>query len=129
MILDDALLDDLLVQAKNSERLRLPLDLRTSPADGSQRMLNALQPGTVLPIHRHPTTSEVLVLLRGCLDQIFYDEQGKETHRVRIDTSAGVYGCTIPIGVWHNIEVLAPTIIMEAKDGPYSPNASEFFEN
>ena len=128
MEINSQLLEQLLQEALSSERLRVSFDLRTTPDDQSQRMLNALQPGTVLPIHRHPMTSETLVILNGCLDEVFFDDEGHETQRMHIDAAQGVYGCNIPRGTWHTIEVLEPTVIIEAKDGPYSPMASEFFD-
>ena len=90
MRIDSALLDSLTAQAKASPRLRMNFDLRTSPEDSSQRMLNALLPGTVLPIHRHTKTTEVLVLLRGKMEEIFYEE-GRETGRVLLE--AGYSSC------------------------------------
>ena len=126
MEFNDSLLDSLLSQAAASERLRVSYDLRNTSDDNSQRMLNALQPGTVLPIHRHPTTSETLLVLRGRLDEVFYDDGGHEMQRFHLDPACGTYGCSIPRGTWHTIEVFEPTVIFEAKDGPYSPNASEF---
>ena len=130
MNIDKQLLDNLTAQAQASPRLRMNLDLRNSPEDGSQRMLNALEPGTVLPIHRHRTTSEVVVMLRGRAVQYLYDEQGRETDAVLLAAGAldgegvpgAVPGMTIAKGQWHRIECLASgTVIFEAKDGPYEP--------
>jgi cupin fold WbuC family metalloprotein len=106
------------------------LDLRNSPEDGSQRMLNALEPGTVLPIHRHRTTSEVVVMLRGRAVQYLYDEQGRETDAVHLAAGAldgeGVPGMTIAKGQWHRIECLeSGTVIFEAKDGAFVPLAAD----
>ena len=100
-------------------------DMRNSPADTSQRMLNALEVGTVLPIHRHTTTSETQLLLRGKIDVMFYDDLGHETQRFRLDPYNGMYGVDIPIGQWHSLEVIEPAVIFEAKDGPYKPLAPE----
>lgn len=97
------------------------LDLRDSSEDSSQRMLNALEPETVLPIHRHRDTSETVVLLRGCMDEIFYDEEKVETVRFRLDPREGQYGISIPAGQWHGIEVYEPSVIIEMKNGPYRP--------
>jgi len=127
MKIDDGLLDALAAQAGACERLRMNRDLRNSPADGSQRMLNALEVGTVVPVHRHRDTSEVQILLRGRLDVMFYDEQGREVERHRLDPAEGVYGVVVPAGRWHSLEVLAPAVIFEAKDGPYVPPAPEDF--
>ena len=101
------------------------LDLRTSANDQSQRMLNALEPDTVLPIHRHMKSTEVVVVLRGRMDEIFYDDQGNETARHHLDPKQGVYGLSIPVGQWHGIEVFEPTVILECKDGAYEPLSPE----
>lgn len=121
MLIDDNLLDDVASEAKVSERLRMNRDMRNSASDSSQRMLNALEIGTVLPIHRHTTTSETQLLLRGRIDVMFYDNLGRETERFHLDSRNGKYGVNIPIGQWHNLEVLEPAVIFEAKDGPYKP--------
>lgn len=130
MNFDNKVLDELTAQAKASPRLRMNLDLRNSPEDGSQRMLNALEPGTVLPIHRHRTTSEVVVMLRGRAVQYLYDEQGRETDAVLLAAGAldgdgvpgAVPGMTISKGQWHKLVALeSGTVIFEAKDGPYEP--------
>ena len=127
MQIDNVLFDDLQDKAKISPRLRMHYDLRPTADDQSQRILNALEPGTDLPIHRHNTSSETIFLLRGRLDEIFYDDNGNETQRIHLNPSAGVYGCNIPIGQWHSIEVFEPSVIIEMKDGRYDPKASEFF--
>ena len=130
MNFDKNILEELTQRAKESPRLRMNLDLRNSPEDGSQRMLNALEPGTVLPIHRHRTTSEVVVMLRGRAVQYLYDEQGRETDAVLLAAGAldgegvpgALPGMTISKGQWHRIECLeSGTVIFEAKDGPYEP--------
>ena len=134
MKIDNILLDKLTAQAKASPRLRMNLDLRNSPEDGSQRMLNALEPGTVLPIHRHRTTSEVVVMLRGRAVQYLYDEQGRETDAVLLAAGAldgdgvpgAVPGMTIGKGQWHKLVALeSGIVIFEAKDGPYEPIGEE----
>ena len=144
MILDNTLLDSLMEQAAASPRLRMNFDLRTSPEDSSQRMLNALLPGTVLPIHRHTKTTEVLVLLRGKMEEIFYEEGSesvwdgdshcmdlcrkrvlRETSRVLLEAGGEVQGLSIPVGQWHGINVLEPTVILECKDGKYEPLGEE----
>lgn len=127
MVLDKSLLDDLFAKAANSDRQRMNYDLRTSPDDGGQRMLNALIPGTVVPIHRHPMSNEDVILLCGKLVEVFYDDNGHETERHILDPSAGVYGCMVPAGVWHTVEVLEPSVIFEAKDGKYGEDGSENF--
>ena len=134
MKIDNILLDNLTAQAQASPRLRMNLDLRNSAADSSQRMLNALEPGTVLPIHRHRTTSEVVVMLRGRAVQYLYDEQGRETDAVLLAAGAldgdcvpgAVPGMTISKGQWHKLVALeSGTVILEAKDGPYEPIGAE----
>lgn len=121
MELNDQLLNELAGKALASERRRMNLDLRTSADDQSQRMLNALEPDTVLPIHRHTKSTEVVVILRGRMDEIFYDDQRREIARYHLDPAKGVYGLSIPLGQWHGIEVFEPTVILECKDGPYEP--------
>lgn len=134
MKIDNILLDKLTAQAKESQRLRMNLDLRNSSEDGSQRMLNAIEPGTVLPIHRHRTTSEVVVMLRGRAVQYLYDEQGRETDAVLLAAGAldgdgvpgAVPGMTIGKGQWHKLVALeSGTVIFEAKDGAYLPIGAE----
>ena len=123
--IDKTLISSLLAQAASNPRLRQNFDLRSSEADGSQRMLNALQPGTVVPIHRHPLSNESIVLLCGKAEEIFYDGEGRETERLLVDPYAGSCGCVVPAGSWHTIVALEPTVIMEVKDGRYGEDGSE----
>ena len=124
MLVDQTVLDALTARAKESPRLRMNLDLRNSPADGSQRMLNAIEPGTVLPIHRHPTTSETVVCLRGHFQEYFYDADGRLTET--IDMRPGGNLLNIPVGQWHNLESFeSGTVLLEVKDGPYAPIGPE----
>ena len=117
-----AILDDLTAQAKASPRLRMNLDLRNSPADGSQRMLNALEPGSPLPIHRHMKSSETVVCLRGHLREVFYNEAGEVTEVIDLQPGGECVALCIPIGQWHGVEVLeSGTVILECKDGAYEP--------
>ena len=125
--IDKTLISNLLAQAASNPRLRQNFDLRSSEADGSQRMLNALQPGTEVPVHRHPRSNESIVLLCGKAEEIFYDGEGRETERLLMDPAAGSYGCVVPAGCWHTIVALEPTVIMEAKDGRYGDDGSESF--
>ena len=124
MIIDQRILDSLSAQAKASPRLRMNLDLRNSPDDNSQRMLNAIEPGTVLPIHRHRNSSETVVCLRGHFVEYFYDVEGRMT-----DAIGMVPGGTliiIPAGQWHNLESLeSGTVLLECKDGPWEPLGEE----
>ena len=128
MEINKVLLDNLFEQAKENPRLRQNLDLRTSSADTSQRMLNALLPGTVVPIHRHPMSTENVLLLCGKLVEVLYDADGNETERILLDPSVDCYGCVVPQGVWHSVEVLEPSVIYEAKDGKYGEDGSETFD-
>ncbi len=124
MLVDQTVLDELTARAKESPRLRMNLDLRNSPADGSQRMLNAIEPGTVLPIHRHPTTSETVVCLRGHFQEYFYDADGRLTET--LDMRPGGNLLNIPAGQWHNLESFeSGTVLLEVKDGPYAPIGPE----
>ena len=124
MIIDQQTLDSLTAQAKESPRLRMNLDLRNSPADQSQRMLNAIEPGTVLPIHRHRTTSETVVCLRGHFVEYFYDDSGTRT--AAIDMTPGSTLINIPAGQWHNLESLeSGTVLLECKDGAWEPLGEE----
>lgn len=125
--LDKTLLDDMIVKAKESDRLRMNYDLRTSSEDGSQRMLNALLPGTEVPIHRHPNSNENVICLSGGLDEVFYDDIGNEIARYHLEPSIGNYGCVVPAGVWHTVKVIMPSVIFEAKDGKFGQDGSETF--
>lgn len=118
--------NDLLLQlqekARKSERLRVNYDLRTTPDDTSQRMLNALMPGTEVPVHRHEDTAETVVCLCGKLEEILYEKNGEEFREVSrhiLSPKDGKYGMQIPAGVWHTIVVMEPSVIFEAKDGAY----------
>ena len=123
MTIDKNLLDRLTEEAKASPRLRMNYDLRDSTEDGSQRMLNALEPGMVLPIHRHQKTSETVVCLRGRLKEIFYDElERRVTDVYELSPNGPCYGLNIPAGQWHSVEVMeSGTVIIEMKDGAYEP--------
>ena len=124
MIIDQHTLDALTTQAKASPRLRMNLDLRNSPEDQSQRMLNAIEPGTILPIHRHRTSSETVVCLRGHFVEYFYDSEGRQTDA--IDMVPGGTIINIPINQWHNLVSLeSGTVLLEVKDGPYVPIGPE----
>ena len=121
MLIDNKLMDELAGRARESARLRMNMDLRNSPDDQSQRMLNALEPGTELPIHRHTASSETVIILRGRMDEMFYDDEGHETARFHLNPDTGCCALNIPRGTWHTVEVFEPTVIFEAKDGPYAP--------
>ncbi len=144
MIFDKDFLGKLFEQATINPRLRQNFDLRTSSADTSQRMLNALLPGTVVPIHRHEDTTETVVCLCGKMDEVIYEEvltyekdapkalpmaidaqnvtrkvDYREVQRIRLCPAEGKYGCQVPKGAWHTVEVIEPSVIFEAKDGAY----------
>ena len=124
MVIDRSLLDNLTAQAKASPRLRMNLDLRNSSADGSQRMLNAIEPGTVMPIHRHRSSSETVVCVRGHFEEFFYDESGALVDVV--DMVPGGVVLNVPIGQWHSLKSLeSGTVLLECKDGAYEPLGDE----
>ena len=145
--IDNTLLNDLFAKAKESDRFRMNYDLRTSVNDNSQRMLNALLPETEVPVHRHPNSNENVICVCGKLVEILYEEDTvdtelpmgmdaqdvpngvrlKETARYILDPSVGNFGCVVPAGVWHSVEVLEPSVIYEAKDGRYGEDGSEPF--
>ena len=120
MVIDNRILDELTAAAQASPRLRMNLDLRNSPSDGSQRMLNAIEPGTVMPIHRHLSSSETVVCLRGHFEEYFYDSEGRLTET--IDMVPGGAVINVPIGQWHSLKSLeSGTVLFECKDGKYEP--------
>lgn len=119
------LIEELLEQACTNPRLRQNYDLRTSLEDGGQRMLNALMPGTKVPVHCHPISNESVLLLKGKLDEVLFDEHGREVERIHLDPSQEHFGCVVPKGVWHTVEVIEPSVIYEAKDGKYGQDGSE----
>lgn len=126
MVVDNKILDNLSEQAKANPRLRQALDLRNSPEDLSQRMLNALEPGTVMPIHRHHASSETVVILRGRIRWIFYDENGNETERVVLDADGDLRMLNVEKDRWHSLECLeSGSVLYESKDRPYHPLAED----
>ena len=126
MLIDQKLLDELTEKAKVNPRLRTAYDLRTTPQDNSQRILNAVEPGTVLPIHRHRTSTETIVVLRGRVRQNYYDENGKLTESFELAPMSSIVGMSVPVGQWHALESLeSGTVILETKDGAYAPLSEE----
>lgn len=122
MVIDKKILDELTRQAKENPRLRQAMDLRNSPEDGSQRMLNALEPGTVMPIHRHHGSSETVVILRGKIKWVFYDNEGKETESVILDANGEQRMLNVERDRWHSLVCMeSGSILYESKDGPYHP--------
>lgn len=143
MEINKELLESLLTEAKENTRLRQNFDLRTSSDDTSQRMLNALQPQTEVPIHRHEKTSETVICLVGKLEEIIYEEVNecvhettfccdgvikqkkfKEVSRQILSPAEGKFGIQIPEGIWHTINVIEPSVIFEAKDGAYNESGN-----
>lgn len=150
MEINKELLGRLFEQAVENPRLRQNFDLRTSSADTSQRMLIAMLPGTVVPIHRHEDTTESVICLCGKLDVVIYEEvaayenaasdtmpmgmdaqdvtrkvEHREMQRINLCPAEAKYGCQIPKGAWHTVEVIEPSVIFEAKDGAYGKDGSE----
>ncbi len=126
MISDGAFLDGLTQRAKASERLRMHFDLRDSDAEQSMRMFNALEPGTVIPVHRHNATSEDVVCVRGCVEEVLYDDAGVEVARFRLSPRSGVMHCHVPAGRYHTCQSLeSGSVIIEFKAGRYDPQRTE----
>ena len=126
MNIDTLLLDKLTAEAKASPRLRMNLDLRNSAADSSQRMLNAIEPGSVVPVHRHRGSSETLVVLRGRVVEEYYDSEGVCVATYELAAGGPAFGLNIPAGQWHSLRALDPgTVILEMKDGAYEPIREE----
>ena len=126
MLIDTKLLNALTERAKASPRLRMNLDLRNTPADQSQRMLNALEPGTVMPIHRHRHTSETVVVLRGKVKWLYYNDKGELTDTILVEAGGDICGLSVPMGQWHSIECLeSGSVILETKDGPWEAMREE----
>ena len=119
-------MDDLSAQAKVNPRLRQALDLRTTPDDQSQRILNAVEPGTILPIHRHRSSIETIIVLRGRVVQHYYDDNGNKTASYELAPNSAQVGMTVPVGQWHALESIEEgSIIFECKDGAYQPLSAE----
>ena len=127
MVISQAILNDLAEKAKASPRLRMNLDLRNSSEDQSQRMLNAIEPGSPLPIHRHKHTSETVVCLRGRLVEEFYDELERTcTDRIELSPNGPIALVNVPAGQWHTVRALeSGTVLLECKDGPWEPLGEE----
>ena len=122
MKIDNILLDNLTAQAQASPRLRMNLDLRNSAEDSSQRMLNAIEPGSVVPIHRHQKTTETMVVLRGRVVEEYYSPDGSVEESVEVAACGPVCALNIPAGRWHSLRALeSGTVILEMKDGAYEP--------
>ncbi len=125
-IIDKTLLDQVSQEAERSPRLRMNHNFHKSPEAKAQRLLNALEPGTELPIHRHTHTAETYLVIRGKIKVLLYNDMKQITDTVVLDPLQGNYGVNIPIGQWHTLEVLTSgTVIFEVKDGPYTPISEE----
>lgn len=124
MVFDTAFLDELTERAKTAPRLRMNYDLRDTAEDQSQRMLNAIEPETVMAIHRHKTTSEIVICIRGHFEQYLYDDDG---HLIEtIDMIPGGNTVVVPAGQWHSLKSLeSGTVLFECKNGPWKPIAPE----
>lgn len=125
MNIDKVFLDSLLIQAAENPRLRINYDLRTNGEEPCQRMLNALQPGTAVPIHHHPNSTEDVFCLCGRMDEVLYDDKGVEIERFHLCPTEGKFGCVIPKGAWHSVEIFEPSVMYEAKAGKYGEDGSE----
>ena len=126
MILNKKLMDDISAQAKESPRLRQAFDLRTTPEDQSQRILNAVEPSTILPIHRHRGSAETIIVLRGKVVQHYYNDNGIKTASYELAPNSAQVGMSVPVGQWHALESLEEgSVIFECKDGAYQPLSAE----
>lgn len=122
MLLRESILVELTAKAKQSPRLRMNYNLHESPEDSVQRMFNAIEPGSIIPIARHSETNETLILLRGRLKVLVFDEQGTVIEECVLDLHKGNFGYHIPKGVWHSVESLeSGTVMFETREGPYVP--------
>ena len=130
MKFDNTFLDSLTEQAKQSPRQRMHYDLRDSTEDPCMRMLNALEPGTVVPIHRHSETSEDVICIRGCVEEVLYDAEGKEVERYRLQPGMECMACHVPMNQYHTcISLESGSVIVEFKNGKYDPLTTEIFLN
>jgi len=128
MIITQELLDELTAKAKVSVRLRMHYDLRDSAEDDSMRMLNAIEPGTVIPVHRHRETSEDVIVLRGDVMEVLFNDSGDEIERYHLVAGSDCIACHVPKGVYHTCRSLASgSVIFEFKNGRYDPLTTEDF--
>lgn len=128
MKIDNTFLDALTEKAKASPRFRMHYDLRDTTEDPCMRMLNALEPETVVPIHRHSETSEDVICIRGCVEEVLYDAEGKEVERYRLEPGTECMACHIPMNQYHTcISLKSGSVIVEFKNGKYDPMRTEIF--
>lgn len=126
MLINKELLDQLSANAKANPRLRTNICLHNSIEDKVQRMFNAMEPGTNVPIHRHKDASETMLLVRGKMKVMYFDNQKNITNEFLLEANSDIFGLHIPIGTWHGVEVLAEgTVMFEVKEGPYFPLIDE----
>lgn len=126
MLIDNNLLNDVSAKAKASERLRMNYNFHDSLDSKAQRLLNALEPGTKVPVHRHRHTAETYIVLRGCIKVFFYNDEKTPSREYLVSPESGAHGIHIPAGQWHTLEVMEEnTVIFEVKDGPYKPLENE----
>ena len=122
-IIDDKLIEGVIAQAKESPRLRMNYNFHQSLDDKCHRLLNALEPGTMVPIHRHPMKDESFVLLKGKIRVNLFNDAGEVTESVILNLADGMYGVDIPKNIWHNVECLeSGSVIFEVKEGPFVPH-------
>ena len=126
MIIDELLLNSVSAKAKESPRLRMNYNFHQSLDDKCHRFLNAVEPGTEVPVHRHPTKDESFVILRGKVKVLTYNNDGSVMESVVLCPEEGKYGVDIPRNVWHNLEAIEPnSVIFECKEGPFVPHEAE----
>lgn len=125
MIIDELFLDELQIKAKENDRLRIHFDLRNNKDELSQRMLNVMEQGTNIPIHRHTNTSETVIIIRGKMDEIFYNDKGEEIKRFHLDPDNGNYGLQIPANTWHSVDAKTQCTIIEIKAWKYDAELTE----
>lgn len=118
-IIDDQLINGVVEQAKKSPRLRMNYNFHQSLQDKCHRFLNALEPGTQIPIHHHPTKAETVVILKGKVKVTTYNDEGEILESCVLSQASGIYGVDIPANVWHDVECLEPSVLMECKEGPF----------
>ena len=124
-IIDEHLLNEVQIKAKDSPRLRMNYNFHESLDDKCHRFLNAVEPGTVIPIHRHPTKDESFVVLRGKVKVSTYNDDGTIRDSIILCHEDGRYGVDIPKNVWHTLECIESAVIFECKEGPFVPHEEE----
>ena len=118
-LINDQLMNNLVKEAKQSPRLRKNYNFHQSLGDKCHRFLNALEPGTFIPVHHHPTKDETFVILRGKVRVTTYNDDGEVWESYIISQDTGTYGADIPKNVWHTVECIEPSVLLECKEGPF----------